>query len=166
MRRASKGLRVSCVSELGVAKSSTASPKKGKRAVKPKEPLESDIQIMILKWAECQNYKGVSLRKLIHHSPNGGSRNAIEAKKFQSMGVQSGYPDLTLNIAKGGYYGLFIELKRRDNENLSKNQEWWLAWLKNEGYYATVCKGYDEAVAVITDYLAGKLTVDPSPKVR
>ena len=47
----------------------------------------------------------------IHHSPNGGKRNAREAAKFKRMGTRSGFPDLFLAYPNKQYAGLFIELK-------------------------------------------------------
>lgn len=117
------------------------------------DPLESDVQIAVIKWAEVKTYKGRSLAFYIHHSANGGYRDKREAHKFKRMGVQSGYPDLLVDIAKKGYHGLRIELKRSSNETLTDKQIERLKVLNEEGYYAVACKGFDEAIKTIEDYI-------------
>ena len=48
------------------------------------------------------------------------------------MGVKSGVPDLMLPIPKGGYHGLFIELKKEVGGITSKEQIDWSQFL-NQG---------------------------------
>lgn len=79
------------------------------------------------------------------------------------MGTKAGFPDLFVFVPKGGYHGLFIELKtpkgktadgktRRAGE-VSDNQEMMIELLSSQGYKAVVCYGYDEAVQAIKEYL-------------
>ena len=117
------------------------------------EPYESAIQISVIEWAETEFYKGNPLSLYIHHSPNGGTRDKREAARFKAMGTQSGYPDLTLDIAKGGYHGMRIELKRSDNDKESDNQVTRIRLLREEGYHAVITKGYDATVKAISDYM-------------
>ena len=51
---------------------------------------------------------------LLFHIPNGGRRDTAEAANLKKQGVKPGVPDLFLPVARGGYHGLFIEMKRRD----------------------------------------------------
>lgn len=117
------------------------------------EPYESDIQISVIEWADTQFYKGNPLSLYIHHSPNGGFRDAREAARFKAMGTKAGYPDLTIDIAKGGYHGMRLELKRTDNEKESDNQVTRIRLLREEGYHAVVTKGYDATIAAISAYM-------------
>lgn len=90
--------------------------------------------------------------KLLHHSPNGGKRNAIETAKFKAMGVRAGFPDLILCIARHGYHGLFIELKTAKGRQ-SENQKYYQCVLEEQGYRYEVVRNLDEFRGVIKDYL-------------
>ena len=90
---------------------------------------------------------------LLFHIPNGGRRDAAEAANLKRQGVKPGVPDLFLPVARGGYHGLFIEMKRRDGGRLSEYQKHWLHLLEREGYCAVVCHGAREAIDLIIGYL-------------
>lgn len=99
--------------------------------------------------------------ELLHHIPNGGSRNKIEAGKLKAMMAKAGVSDLFLPVARRGYHGLYIELKHDAtglNEHVkarmvADNQKEWLDKVSAQGYAAGVCYGYDEAVRAISWYL-------------
>ena len=114
---------------------------------------EADEQISLMNWAKYQMGKYPELR-MLHHVPNGGYRNQIEARNLKLQGVKAGVPDLVLPVARGGYFGLYIELKADKNCKTSKNQELWIDDLRKEGYYADVCYGFEHAVRVIEKYLS------------
>lgn len=118
---------------------------------------EDGEQLAILLWAAYHLKEYPELRWL-HHSPNGGFRNVREAAKLKAMGVKPGYPDLSLLVPRGQYAGLFIELKTLKDKNtktqgLRSEQIEWKNYLNEAGYYATVCHGWLEAVAVLESYL-------------
>lgn len=83
--------------------------------------------------------------------PNGGTRNKIEAANLKRQGVKKGVPDLYIPVAKGGYHGLFIEMKYGKGKP-SKYQNLWIELLNRNGYLATVCWGADEAIKTIDKY--------------
>lgn len=112
---------------------------------------EDIIQIQIIQWCELQSGKYPMLLD-IHHSPNGGKRNAREGAKFKKMGTRPGFPDLELLYPNGEYNGLFIELKA-PNGKLSKSQKEWIDKLNNRGYKAVACYGFEEARDTIIKYL-------------
>lgn len=114
---------------------------------------EDSIQILVMRWARSVEYKNNTLADYLHHSPNGGSRHIAEAAKFKRMGVKRGYPDLILDIPMNGFHGARIELKKAKGGRTSKEQKERLQMLTDEGYYAVVAKGYNEAVKVISDYM-------------
>lgn len=68
------------------------------------------------------------------------------------MGTKAGFPDLFLCIARGGYHGLFIELKTVKGKPTALQQTW-LNRLNKQGYKAVVCYGFDEAKEAIKGYL-------------
>lgn len=113
---------------------------------------EDNIQKNVLAWAFYQRYKDKRLAEYIHHSPNGGFRNEREGAKFKAMGVKAGYPDLIIDIAKGGYHGLRIELKTEKGK-LLKHQKTRIALLESENYKCCVCYGLDSAINEIKRYL-------------
>jgi hypothetical protein len=90
------------------------------------------------------------------HVPNGGSRNLLEAKKLKAQGVKAGVPDVYVELARGGFFGLRIEMKATPphDAEVSPSQREWVARLNGHGYYAVVCRGIDEAMRIIRWYLA------------
>ena len=120
-------------------------------------PLESDEQQTIFAWARLMEHKHPELTLLVA-VPNGGLRNMPEAVRFKAEGVRKGFPDMILPVARGAYHSLAIELKRRKGGGVSPEQKAWLAALSEQGWLAVVCRGADEAVEVITEYLSQKYT--------
>ena len=120
-------------------------------------PEEDDIQKNIITWAKNVKYGDKTLADYLHHSPNGGLRSKTEGAKFKAMGTKAGYPDLILDIARQGYHGLRIELKRLEPKGrVSPEQKQRIAMLNEENYKAVVCFGYDEAVNTLKDYMSIK----------
>ena len=116
---------------------------------------EGGHQSAVILWAaqESVRAKWPELA-LLHHIPNGGTRDPVEAAHLKRQGVRSGVPDLHLPVPRGGYASLYIEMKRPGG-SLSQNQRWWLSRLEDEGNRAVVCYGWEEAVAEIEKYLKG-----------
>lgn len=115
------------------------------------EPYESEEQVALFEWAEAMSGKYPCLR-LMYHVPNGGHRSAAVAGKLKAEGVKAGVPDICLPSARGGYHGLYIELKAGKNK-ATKEQEEWLSALNAEGYKAVVCRGWVRASEEIKKYL-------------
>lgn len=122
-------------------------------------PSEDEEQAAVIRWAELQMGRWPDLEWL-YHIPNGGKRGKIEAARFKAMGVKAGVPDLCLPVPKGGYHGLYIEMKRREGGKLSKDQRKWIDGLRENGYCVQRCDGHQEAVRVLGDYLRGRLRKD------
>ncbi len=89
---------------------------------------------------------------LIHASANGGLRRQGVAGQLKASGVQDGFPDLELPVARGGFFGLYIELKRPVTGTLSESQAAWRDALRAQGYKSHVCFGQAEAWDVIDAY--------------
>lgn len=115
-------------------------------------PTEDEEQMIVIQWANLSGGKWPDL-KWIYHTPNGGSRSKAEAARFKAMGVKAGVPDLFLPAAYGGYHGLYIEMKRRKGGKLSAEQKKWIAALIENDYRVERCDGWEEAVAVLEEYL-------------
>jgi hypothetical protein len=112
---------------------------------------EQSHQKALFCWAAL-NFNKYPQLKFMYHVPNGGFRNVREASNLKASGVRAGVPDIHLPARRGQYGGLFIELKIGKGK-ASSEQEIWKNYLNLNGYYATVCHGWQEAVAVIENYL-------------
>lgn len=93
--------------------------------------------------------------------PNGGHRNLVTAARLKEEGVRAGVPDIILAVARGGYHGLFVELKRAKTAGKSKGQvsacqKMMAEVLRGQGYRVVVCYGTCEAINAIIDYLESK----------
>lgn len=97
------------------------------------------------------------IRGRLTHIPNGGKRGRVEAARLKGMGVRAGYPDFLLDLARGGYHGLRIELKakRPNDAPVTASQLEWLERLSSAGYACMVARGSMEAQRGIELYLRG-----------
>jgi len=112
---------------------------------------EDAEQISVVQWAEWNTGKYPEL-KWLHHCPNGGSRNRLEAVKLKQMGVKAGVSDLCLPYPKGIYCGLYIEMKYGNNRQQETQKEF-LGDMAEAGHFVATCYSAEEAVRVITQYL-------------
>ena len=118
-------------------------------------PSEHAEQCHVIQWAVLESRRNPKLN-LLFAIPNGGRRSIGVAKKMKAEGVKAGIPDLFLPITSAFYNGLFIEMKKKTGGTLSKEQKQWISLLSRENYRVQVCKGADEAIKVIKNYLSIK----------
>lgn len=90
----------------------------------------------------------------LFHTPNGGHRARRTAGQLKAEGVKPGVPDYLLPVARGEHPGLAIELKRAKGGRTSPEQREWLAHLEAQGWRAVVAHGWEQAWAVVRDYMA------------
>ena len=88
--------------------------------------------------------------------PNGGKRGdgKIQARRGAEMkaeGVKAGVPDLMWPIPRGGYHGLWIEMKTPTGR-IRKEQTEFLAFAALHGYRTDVCRSWHEAARIIETY--------------
>lgn len=114
---------------------------------------EEQEQIILMRWL-----KAVHPECFAHtfHVPNGGARHIATAAKLKAAGVKAGVSDLLCVLPCGGHNGLAIEFKATPPKSaaVSDSQKEWLARFQSCGWRAELCKGINEAKAVIEDYLA------------
>ena len=79
-------------------------------------PTEHEEQVALFQWAAANEAQYPSLAMLAA-IPNGGYRPMTTAAMLKAEGVKAGYPDILLDVARGPYHGLRIELKRADRSN-------------------------------------------------
>lgn len=114
--------------------------------------LEENIQIACVRWFE---YQYPQFRLLLHHSPNGGFRNAREAARFKAMGTRAGFADLLLLVPRGGYHGLAIEMKTEEKSSKqSTAQKAWQKAVEEQGYKYQVCRGFDDFMELTNGYIS------------
>jgi hypothetical protein len=129
-----------------------------KAASKIRRPAAMSDKIPSEDWEQTRLH--AELQKLIkagHHIlyyaiPNGGWRNKITACRLKATGVQPGVPDRCLPVARSIFHGLYIEMKRRKGGQVSRSQKDWIEALTLEGYRVEVCRGWEEALAVVRNY--------------
>lgn len=112
---------------------------------------EDAIQVAVIEWANWNKTKYPEL-KWLHHIPNGGSRNKLEAVKLKRMGVRAGVSDLCLPYPKGTYCGLYIEMKA-GNGRKQESQKEFLNDMAEAGHFVCTCYSAQEAIDTIEKYL-------------
>lgn len=115
--------------------------------------LEHQEQCAVIQWRDYNLSKYPELA-LLYAIPNGGKRHVSVAVKLKKEGVLSGVSDLFLAVARQGFHGLYIEMKAGKGCYASKEQKWFMAAVIEQGYRAELCRGADEAIAVLVDYLS------------
>ncbi len=112
---------------------------------------EDNLQMACVRWFGLQ-FPGVA--KLLHHSPNGGRRNAREAARFKAMGTRAGFPDLILLLpsADGLFRFLAIELKTKAGRQSEHQKDYERLITEHGGKYVVV-RSVEEFIEVINEYL-------------
>ena len=110
---------------------------------------ETTEQITLFNWAE-NNKHILPCLSLMYHIPNEGKRT--NGAVLKAMGLKSGVPDVCLPVPSHNFNGLYLEMKYGQNKP-TKDQEAFMAALRQQGYKTAVCYGADEAKAEIMDYL-------------
>jgi hypothetical protein len=125
---------------------------------------EHGEQAALVNWAKYRAATIPELRMLVS-IPNGGKRDVAAGMKLKSEGLKAGFPDLFLYVARHGYHGLAIEMKRPEIKRLYKElnqrkgrvrqeQSDWLSRLSEQGYAVAVCFGWYDAKTLIERYLS------------
>jgi hypothetical protein len=116
---------------------------------------EEKEQALLVRWSHR-----VAVRELmpelrwLHHSPNGGKRDAVTGGQMRALGVKPGFPDLILPVPRGTRPGLAIEMKRPDGTGrATTEQREWLDHFDASDWITCICINAVEARAVICDYL-------------
>lgn len=110
---------------------------------------ETTEQITLFNWAE-HNAQVLPCLSLMYHVPNEGKRT--NGAVLKAMGMKNGVPDVVLPVASHNFHGLYLEMKYGSNK-ATKDQEAFMAALRQQGYKTAVCYGAEEAKAEILDYL-------------
>lgn len=114
-------------------------------------PTEHQEQVVFVRWLELSLPEMFEMATAV---PHGGYRKPVEAALLVSEGVSSGYPDVLIDLPRGSYHGLRVEMKRAGAppSAVTKEQLAWHERLRRRGYRIEVCRGADEAMAVAAEY--------------
>lgn len=118
---------------------------------------ESNEQKAVFQWAAYRSSVYPELRTL-YASANGGRRDRRTGARLKEEGVKAGVSDIHMPVARGGYIGLWIELKAKGG-TVQQSQKDWISLMRSHGHCAYVCYGYDSAVELIERYING-ITID------
>lgn len=119
---------------------------------------EHDEQCDVIAGAALLQGRWPELALLYAIPNNSGYLRPVTRAKLMREGRKPGVPDLCLPVARGGFFGLYIELKRTKGGALSEHQKRWIDELVSEGYCALRCDGAEKALAVLDWYLRLPLT--------
>ena len=120
---------------------------------------ESDEQQEVINFCNSMADYGIEEYKLIFHIANEGKRTKRNGARLKREGLKKGIPDLFLPVAKSGYNGLFIEMKKRGGRT-SVEQKWWIEKLRKQGYLVEVCDSSTKAIDLIQKYIGSKINED------
>ncbi|EOV1641437.1 VRR-NUC domain-containing protein [Yersinia enterocolitica] len=112
---------------------------------------ETEEQAALIAWADKTVINGICIGDYLIHIPNEGKRGPKAARDAKRLGLRKGVPDLFLALPRGGYAGLWIEMKARHGK-LSLQQSKWLQRLDNAGYYTICCFSFDQGVESVVNY--------------
>jgi len=82
-----------------------------------------------------------------------GKHVSPQAIKLKKEGLKAGVPDTCLPVPKGRYHGLYIELKTPTGKP-SEDQIRYVNFIKDQGYFACFCVGWENASIVLEWYLS------------
>ena len=122
------------------------------RLKRPRQDLEHIEQAHLIQWADTVIADLHPNAGKLFAIPNGGHRNKHVALKLKEEGVRAGVLDLLFPEARGGYFGLWIEMKVRPNKPTPEQ----LALIRQhlaDGYYAAVCYTAEQAQTLLLWYL-------------
>ncbi len=120
-----------------------------KRNNKPRH-IESLIQRQMVLWFRLQHP-----RYIIAAVPNGGRRNALEAKIMKSEGVLAGFSDLVI-IADRSV--LFVEVKTKTGRQ-SELQKKFQTDVERLGFQYSICRSLQDFQLTVERFLRDKFSV-------
>lgn len=130
----------------------------------PKEfvPYESDEQKSVVRWAKDAQIKWPELA-LLYAVPNGamlgGKNRFAQVNNLKAQGLRVGVPDLVLPVARGDWFGAYLEMKRLKDGVWDVEQKWWADKLKEQGYLCGLARGHKAGIDFFVAYLSKPKTV-------
>lgn len=126
-------------------------------------PTEWQGQVAVVDWADrltiSVNGEPKRLGEYLYAVPNGSMLGgdarlrAIQVGRLKRAGMRPGVLDLVLDLPRGSFHGLRLEMKRHGGRPSPEQREW-LARLRSVGFDAHVAEGAEVAITIIQAYLA------------
>jgi hypothetical protein len=110
---------------------------------------ELQVQIVTRSLALAERHPEILM---LHAIPSGDWRGWGVGKKLKAEGVIPGVPDLCLPVARGGYHGLYMEVKKAGG-HVRPDQWEFMEALHEQGYFVRVCNHLGTAIEIIENYL-------------
>lgn len=119
-------------------------------------------QARVIKWSHKLVVRALMPElKWLHHSPNGGKRDALAGAQMKALGVKKGWPDLILPVSRNLTNGLVIEMKSPTGSTTPEQKEW-LEHFEAQGWRVQVCRSALEARMELCLHLGINPAVAPS----
>ena len=119
----------------------------GLKRKKKRRYSEAEEQIKLVVWLRKED--------IWHHaSPNAGKRPTKQGDRLKQLGMSPGFPDVEIPVPRGGYHGLYIELKPLKGGKTQDNQLAWQAYLRSQGYCSEIIRGFEAARDFVIKYLS------------
>lgn len=128
------------------------------------EPSESKSQQELIRWwAMMHRHFGFDDPRVLLAFPLAGARTRENGHRMKCEGMRAGTLDLLLCVARGGFHGLWIEMKT-SRGTLSPEQKTMIPVQEAQGYQVAVCRSCSDARAVIERYLSGSPQIPRASK--
>lgn len=125
---------------------------RGGKVRKVRRQPELEEQAALIEWADKTVIDGIRIGDYLIHIPNEGKRGPKAAKDAKRLGLRAGVPDLFLALPRGGYAGLWIEMKSKQG-TVTFQQIKWLTRFADVAYKTSICKSLTDAKGVIERYI-------------
>ncbi len=127
------------------------------------QPSEWSEQASLFRWAAFVAASRWPELHLMYAIPNGaylvdGPR---QGQQLKETGLKPGVLDICLPVPRGGYHGLYVEMKRRHGGRVSEDQTWWIEALQAMDYRTEAPAGWDAARLLIEQYMAMEPAHEP-----
>lgn len=122
---------------------------------------EHDLQASVFKWVRETGVYLLPELKQFHSITSGQPRFGSAVAWFKAEGMESGFPDTHLPIARGGFNSLWIEFKAPGKKSgIRPDQAARIENLNNTGNLALVCDDANEACHILVCYCLNEIVRD------
>lgn len=127
-------------------------------------PLEAEEQAEVfayLKTLDCYTHAGRRpAGDFAFAVPNGSvlagdaGQRARQMRSMKAQGLKPAVSDIVIALPRQGFHGMFLEMKRVKYSRVDDAQIEWRDLMTAVGYFAVICRGFDEAKQAIDGYFA------------
>lgn len=130
---------------------------------KPHSPTEHEVQSAFFDYKRTVKVNDPDWRAIfaVPNDSGAGQDSINRAKRVKAQGQENGVPDIFVMVARGGYFGLIIELKVPPNKPTGDQEKWILA-LRSNGYKAGALSTTD--FMKIVEQVDRYLRLEPTPR--